>query len=60
MNFFDKPTFNRHVREKHELEFVYACSVLGCSKRCGLFHTETLLSKAEIIMPLQLQAKAGF
>ncbi|KAL5530074.1 hypothetical protein ACEPAF_6331 [Sanghuangporus sanghuang] len=32
MNFFDKPTFNRHVREKHELEYVYACPVPGCGK----------------------------
>ncbi|KAI5119588.1 hypothetical protein M0805_005760 [Coniferiporia weirii] len=32
MNFFDKPTFNRHVREKHELEHVYACTVSGCGK----------------------------
>ncbi|EJD01527.1 uncharacterized protein FOMMEDRAFT_21907 [Fomitiporia mediterranea MF3/22] len=32
MNFFDKPTFNRHVREKHELEYVFACSIVGCGK----------------------------
>ncbi|THH11931.1 hypothetical protein EW145_g330 [Phellinidium pouzarii] len=32
MNFFDKPTFNRHVREKHDLEYVYACSISGCGK----------------------------
>lgn len=32
LNFFDKPTFNRHTREKHDLEFVFACSLAGCNK----------------------------
>lgn len=32
INFFDKPTYNRHNREKHDLTYVFACGVRGCGK----------------------------
>ncbi|KAH8118655.1 hypothetical protein DFH11DRAFT_1568581 [Phellopilus nigrolimitatus] len=42
LSFFDKPTYNRHVREKHELEYVFACSSPTCSK---FFKRKTVFNK---------------